>query len=136
MTVELRRILSQPPVTGTPGDPVFVVVEGISIISFNKIGTISAIAPSTKTTIVSQVYTAGTIENVPLVAASGTNYAKYFFQINAIDVDIRRAAPNLNVEFNFTGAPFELTTGDIVSVAVEHFNAGAEDFEGTIYGYA
>jgi hypothetical protein len=135
MTVELRRILSQPPVTGTPGDPVYVVVEGISIISFNKIGTLSALAPSTKTTIVSQVYTAGTIENVPLVSVSGTNYAKYFFQINAIDVDIRRSGPNLNLEYNYTGAPFELTTGDIVSVAVEHFNAGTEDFEATIYGY-
>lgn len=136
MVTAYRNVRGALKVSGTPLDPVYVVVEGISIISFNKIGAITAIAPSTKTTIVSQVYTAGTIENVPLLSASGTNYAKYFFQINAIDVDIRRAAPNLNVDFNFTGAPFALAPGDIVSVAVEHFNAGNEDFEATIYGYA
>ena len=136
MTVELRRVVSQPPVTGTPLDPLYVIVQGISIISYNKRATITAIAPSTKTTIVSDIYLAGTIENVPLISVSGTNYAKYFFQINGLDVDIRRAAPNLNLDFNFTGAPFALTPGDIVSVAVEHFNAGNEDFDATIYGYA
>ena len=136
MVTAYRNVRGALKVSGTPLDPVYVVVEGISIISFNILGTITGIAPSTKTTIVSQVYTAGTIENVPLISVSGTNYAKYFFQINALDVDIRRAAPNLNVDFNYTGAPFALTPGDIVSVAVEHFNAGNEDFEGTIYGYS
>ena len=136
MTVELRRVVSQPPVTGTPLDPLYVIVQGISIISYNKVGSLSSLAPSTKTTIVSDVYLAGTIVNVPLISVSGTNYAKYYFQINGSDIDIRRTGPNLNLDFNFTGAPFSLTPGDIVSVAVEHFNAGTEDFEATLYGYA
>jgi len=130
-----RSIIGRIKASGEENDPLFVVVQGISIITFNKPGSITSIAPSTKTTIVSQVFVADSIENVPLISASGTNYAKYFFQINAIDIDIRRGAPNYNVEFNFTGAPFALTAGDIVSIAVEHFNAGTEDFEATIYGY-
>jgi len=136
MTVELRRVVSQPPVTGTPLDPLYVVVQGISIITFNKPGSVAAVAPSVKTTIVSQVYVASTIENVPLISVSGTNYAKWFFAINGSDIDIRRTGPDLNLDFNFTGAPFSLTPGDVVDVKVEHFNAGAEDFEATIYGYA
>ena len=136
MTVELRRVVSQPPVTGTPGDPLYVVVQGISIISYNKTGSLSALAASTKTTIVSDVYLGGTITTVPLVSVSATGYAKYFFQINGSDVDIRRTGPDLNLDFNYTGAPFALTPGDIVSVAVEHFNGGTIDVEGTIYGYA
>ena len=136
MPLDLQRIVGPLKVTGTEDDPLFVIVQGISIITFNKPGSITGIAPSTKTTIVSQVFVADSIENVPLLSASGTNYAKYFFQINAIDIDIRRAAPSYNVEFNFTGAPFSLKGGDIVSIAVEHFNAGNEDFDATIYGYA
>jgi hypothetical protein len=137
MTVELRRVVSQPPVTGTETDPLFVIVQGISIITYNKVGSLAALAASTKTVIVSDVYLAGTITTVPLVSVSGTGYAKYFFQINGSDIDIRRSGPDLNLDFNFTGAPFSLTPGDVVSVAVEHFNGpGTDDFEATLYGYA
>jgi hypothetical protein len=137
MTVELRRVVSQPPVTGTPLDPLYVVVQGISIITYNKPGSVTSIAQTTKTTIVSDVYLGGVITTVPLISCSGTGYAKYFFQINGSDIDIRRTGPGLNLDFNYTGAPFSLSPGDVVSVAVEHFNgATLEDFEATIYGYA
>jgi len=69
------------------------------------------------------------------VSVSGTNYAKFYLAINGSDVDIQRTGPNLNLQFDFTGAPLELTTGDVVDIKVEHFNAGTEDFEATIYGY-
>jgi len=136
MVTGYRNVRGALKVSGTPLDPVYVVVEGISIISFNKIGTVLAIAPSVKTTVVSQIYTAGTIENVPLVSVSATNYSKWYFMINGSDVDIRRSGPSLNVDYNYTGAPFALTPGDLVEIKVEHFNAGTIDADATIYGYA
>jgi hypothetical protein len=136
MVTAYRNVRGALKVSGTPTDPVYVVVEGISIITFNKPGTVTAIAPSTKTTIVSQVYTATTFENVVIISVSGTNYAKYFFSVNGSDKDIRRSGPDLNLTYDFTGAPFALAPGDVVDVKVEHFNAGNEDFEATIYGYA
>ena len=135
MVTGYRNIRGVLKATGSPLDPLYVIVQGISIITFNKPAAIVAIAPGTKTTIVSQVYIAGTFENVPMVSVSGTNYAKYFFSINGSDIDIRRTGPNLNLDFDYKGAPFSLTPGDVVDVKVEHFNAGAEDFEATIYGY-
>jgi hypothetical protein len=70
-----------------------------------------------------------------IVSVSGTNYAKFFLAINGTDVDIRRTGPNLNLVFDYTGSPFALTSGDVVDIKVEHFNAGTEDFDATIYGY-
>jgi hypothetical protein len=124
-----------PVIQDPSGLPWVVEVEGISIINFNKIGSITGIAPSTKTTIVSQVFSGGVFENISIVSVSGTNYAKFFLAINGTDVDIRRTGPNLNLVFDYTGSPFALTSGDVVDIKVEHFNAGTEDFDATIYGY-
>lgn len=135
MVTAYRNIRGKLQVTGTQDDPVNVIVEGISIVTFNKPGTLAAHPPSTKSTIVSQVFTVGTFENLVEISVSGTNYAKYYLQINGSDIDIRRTGPDLNLVFDYKGAPFALTAGDVVSIAVEHFNAGNEDFEATIYGY-
>jgi hypothetical protein len=112
-----------------------VEVDGISVINFNVSGSILAIAPSTKTTIVSQVFIASTFENVSIVSVSGTNYAKYFFMINGSDIDVRRSGPDLNLSYDFTGSPFSLSPGDLIEVKAEHFNVGTVDFDATIYGY-
>jgi hypothetical protein len=135
MVTAYRNIRGKLKVSGTPADPVYVVVEGISIITFRKIGSVTGIAGSTKTTIVSQTYTANTFENVVMVSVSGTNQAKFFFTINGVDVDIRRSAPGYNLQFDFTGSPYALLPGDVVDIKVEHFGGGSEDFEATIYGY-
>ena len=116
-------------------NPWIVDVNGISVTNFSKTGSLTALAPSTKTTIVSQVFSAGVFENVVILSVSATNYAKFFFAINGTDVDVRRTGPDLNLSFDFTGAPFSLTAGDLVDVKVEHFNAGNIDVEATIYGY-
>ena len=110
-------------------------IEGISLTNFSKIGSLTNLAPSTKTTIVSQVFVASTLENVAMLSVSGTGYAKYFFAINGVDVDIRRTGPDLNLTFDFTGAPYSLSIGDVVDVRVEHFNVSNQDFDATIYGY-
>lgn len=118
-------------------EPVPVEVLGISIITFFKEGSLSAQAPSPSTgTIVTQAYTATTFENVVLAEVSGTNYAKFFLKVNGTIIATKRTGPNLNLSFDFTGAPFALIIGDTVTVEVEHFNAGAEDFEATLFGYA
>ena len=110
-------------------------IEGISLTNFHKLGSLTNLAPSTKTTIVTQVFILGTLENVAMLSVSGTGYAKYFFAINGIDVDIRRSGPDLNLTYDFTGAPYALLAGDVVDVRVEHFNASNQDFDATIYGY-
>lgn len=121
----------------TPGNPLSVVVEGISIITFFKEDNVLAAAPSpTVTTIVTQAFVATTFENVVLVEVSGTNYAKFYLKVNGITLATKRTGPNLNLSFDFTGAPYSLIAGDVVTVDVEHFNAGGEDFESTLFGYA
>jgi hypothetical protein len=136
MTVELRRVVSQPPVTGTVDDPIYTIVQGISIITFFKEDT-ATVAPSpVEGTVVTQAFVATTFENIVLVEVSGTNYAKYRLKVNGVTIATKRTGPNLNLSFDFTGAPYSLTTGDVVTVTVEHFNAGSEDFESTIFGYA
>lgn len=115
--------------------PLPVQVEGISIIKFNTNGSVTNIPASTKTTILTQAYVAGVFENLVIASVSGTNYAKFFLTINGVDVDIRRTAPTLNLQFDFTGAPYALNLGDIIDIKVEHFGAGLEDFEATLYGY-
>jgi hypothetical protein len=117
------------------GGDINATIDGISLTNFSKIGSLVSIAPSVKTTIVSQVYILGTFENAVMLAVSGTGYAKYFFAINGVDIDIRRTGPALNLMFDFTGAPYALSVGDVCDIKVEHFNAGNQDFDGTIYGY-
>jgi hypothetical protein len=117
------------------GGDINATIEGISLTNFNLLASIVNIAPSVKTTIVSQVYVLGTFENVAMLSVSGTGYAKFFFVRNGVDVDIRRTGPNLNLTYDFTGAPYALAVGDICEIKVEHFNAANQDFDGTIYGY-
>jgi hypothetical protein len=111
-------------------------ITGVSLISFQSNGTLTNVVDATKTTIVSATYSA-TFNNVALISVSGGNYAKFFLTINAVDIDIRRTGPDLNLEFDFKSNPLGLTTGDVVDVKVEHFNTGSlVDFEAVIYGYA
>jgi hypothetical protein len=120
-----------------PQTQVSATIEGISLTEYNKVGSVSNVAENTKTTIVSQVYVAGTFENLTLVSVSGEDYAKFFVSINTVDIDIRRSGPDRNVEFTYTGAPYALSPGDVVDIKVEHYNAGQlVDFDATIYGYS
>ena len=111
-------------------------ISGISLTEFNKVGSVSNVVDSTKTTIVSQAYVAGTFENLTIVSTSGEDYAKFFITIGGVDVDIRRSGPDRNITFDYTGAPFQISPGQTVDVKVEHFNTGdLVDFDATIYGY-
>jgi hypothetical protein len=113
-----------------------VVVEGISVTTFFFEDAVTGVTPSpTEATILTQNYVALTFENLVLIECSGTNYAKYRFKVNGATIVTKRTGPNLNVSFDFTGAPYALTVGDAVTVTVEHFNAGNEDFEATVFGY-
>ena len=119
-----------------PNDPLTTVVDGISVTNFNTSATVSNVVESTKTTILTQAFVAGVFENLVIVSVSGEDYAKFFLTLNGSDIDIRRTGPDRNLVYDFTGAPLELVSGDIVDIKVEHFNVGeTPDFEATIYGY-
>ncbi len=111
-------------------------IDGISLTEYSKIGSVTGIADNTRTTIVSQVYSALVFKNLVIMAVSGTTQAKYYLRVNTVDKDIRRTSPGRNLQFDFTGAPLALSVGDIVDVQVEHFNTSdVEDFDATVYGY-
>jgi len=120
-----------------PQTAVSATIDGISLTEYNKIGTASNVPATTKTTIVTQAYVAGTFENLTMVSVSGEDYAKFFITINTVDTDIRRSGPDRNVTFDYTGAPYKLNPGDVVDVKVEHFVTGSLiDFDATVYGYS
>jgi hypothetical protein len=113
-----------------------VNVEGISLTKYRKQGAITDLSHSTKTTIVTQSFVAGTFENLVMISCSGEDYAKFYLVINTVDVDVRRTGPDRNLQFDFTGAPLKLAIGDVVEIKVEHFFTGdLLDFDATIYGY-
>jgi len=136
MPLDLQRLVGPIQVQGTEGDPLFVVVQGISIITYNKFDAVIGIADNTKTTILTQSFVADTIENISIISVSGDDYAKYYLTVNNVDIDVRRTGPDRNLQFDFTGSPLALTIGDVVDVKVEHFSIGSFlDFDATIYGY-
>jgi len=136
MVTAYRNVRGKLQVTGTVDDPVFVVVEGISVTNFNTNAAVTNVADSTKTTILTQVYVGGTFENLVMVSVSGSYFAKYFLTVNGVDIDIRRSSPDRNLQYDFTGAPLEINVGDTIDIKVEHFDIGElHDFEATIYGY-
>ena len=113
-----------------------VTVDGISLTEYNVTGGVTNVPATTKTTLLSQAYVAGTFENLTTVSVSGEDYSKFFITLNGTDIDVRRSGPDRNVEFNYTGAPYKLSVGDVIDVKVEHYNTGdLVDFDATIYGY-
>lgn len=136
MPLDLQRLVGPIQVQGTEADPLYVVVQGISVIAYNKAGSVAAVPDTTKTTILTQSYVAGTIENVSIISVSGEDYAKYFLTLNGTDIDIRRSGPDRNLQFDFTGSPLALSAGDVIDVKVEHYSIGSFlNFDATIYGY-
>jgi hypothetical protein len=110
-------------------------ISGISLTKFNSTGSASML-DSVVTTIHTQVYVTGSFENLTLVTASGSTNAVYTLFKNTVKFDTRRSLPGRNVTFDFTGAPLELSVGDVIDVKAEHFNSGVvESFDATIYGY-
>ena len=136
MVTAYRNIRGKLKVSGTEGDPVFVVVEGIALTNFTVNAAVTNVADATKTTILTQAFVASTLENITIISVSGSYFAKYFLTLNGVDIDIRRSSPDRNLQFDFTGSPLALVAGDVVDIKVEHFDVGIlHDFEATIYGY-
>jgi len=136
MVTGYRNVRGKLKASGDPTDPLSVIVEGISLTNFETHASVSNVADNTKTTILTQAFVAGTFENLVIISVSGDDYAKYFFTLNGTDIDIRRSGPDRNLQFDFTGAPYELVSGDTVDIKVEHFVIGElYDFDATIYGY-
>ena len=121
--------------SGSVDDPLFVVVQGISIITFYNEDSITGAASPGPNTIITQSFVLGTFENIVLIEMSGTNYAKYILKVNGVIIATKRSGPTYNEKFDFTGAPYALTIGDTVTIEEEH-TSGSLDFESTIFGYA
>jgi len=112
-----------------------VEVTGVAVITVFYEDSITGVTPSpTVATILTQAYIASTFERIMKIRVSGTNYAKYFFKVNGAITETLRTGPNLNETFEFSGAPYDLSSGDTVTIEVEHFNAGNIDCEATLYG--
>jgi hypothetical protein len=136
MVTGYRNIRGKIKAGGTVDDPLFVVVEGISVTTYFFEDSVTGVTPSpTEATILTQAFVAGTFENIVLAEVSGTNYAKYRLKVNGAVIATKRTGPELNLSFDFTGAPFALTTGDSVTITVEHFNVGNIDCDASIFGY-
>ena len=136
MVTAYRNVRGSLKVSGTVGDPVYVVVAGRAVTTFfNEDSLTSAPASPTVNTIVTQAYVAGTFENLVLVQVSATNYSKYLLKVNGVVISTKRSGPDYNIDFDFTGAPYELITGDVVTVEAIH-QAGLLDYEATIFEYA
>lgn len=136
MVTAYRNVRGKLKATGSPLDPLYVIVDGISVTNFSVYGFVLNVPDNTVTTILTQSYVANTFENLVMVSVSGEDYAKYFLVINGSNVDIRRSGPDRNLTFDFTGAPISLMPGDIVDIKVEHFFVGSLlKFDATIYGY-
>jgi hypothetical protein len=131
-----RSIIGRIKASGQQDDPLYVIVEGISITTFFKEGSLTGAAASpTVNTIVTQAFVASTFEKIVLIQASATNYSKYFLKVNGTTISTKRSGPDYNIEFDFTGAPYALIIGDTVTVEAEHAS-GTVDYEATIFGYA
>jgi len=135
MVTAYRNVRGSLKVGGTEADPVYVIVQGISVTTFFTEDSIAAAAAPGPNTIVTQAFVATTFENIVLVQGSGTNYAKYLLKVNGAVISTKRSGPDYNIDFDFTGAPYALTIGDVVTVEEEH-TSGTIDFEATIFGYA
>lgn len=129
--------LDQSRVVTTTGNPLQVTVEGIALSSVAATGSVTNIADNTLTTIVTVAFSAGVFENLAIVSVSGDDYAKYYLVLNTVTIDTRRSGPDRNLQFDFTGAPLALVSGDVIDIKVEHFSVGQLlDFDSTVYGYA
>jgi len=123
-------------VTGDLGVTGAVTINGISLSTVKSTGSADNVPASTLTTILSKTASV-TFNNITIVSVSGEAYAKYILYLNAAVLDIRRTGPDRNLQFDFTGSPLALITGDVVDIKVEHYNTGdLLDFDATIYGYA
>ena len=136
MVTAYRNVRGSLKVSGTAEDPVYVVVDGISVTTFFKEDEITGAAASpTVNTIVTKTFDPGVFEKLVLVQGSATNYSKYLLKINGVVISTKRSGPDYNIDFDFTGAPLQLIVGDVVTVEAIH-NSGLLDYEATIFGYA
>lgn len=109
-------------------------IDGIGIITYfnrdSKPGSASG-----ETTIVSDVYQAGTFQNFVLgVVSAGDGYAFYRFKKNGVILQELTTGPGYNERFDFIGAPVVLQVGDTISITGEH-NTGSRDYYASIFGY-
>lgn len=113
--------------------PVFTGHPGTSITEYNIT---TLVASSTETTIASYTVPFGAIFYFTGFTASGNTNALYKLYVeSSVILAGRSSVANLNVERNFTYAPFNVAAGDTVYLKVFHQTGVACDFEGTILGY-
>lgn len=107
---------------------------GNSPVSVLATGSITGIASSTLSTIVTYTNTSGSQESVSRVAGSGTVPAIYLLVLNTVTIEEQRSGPDYKVNFAFNG-PLKLDNGDILELKVRHgFATTTRDFQSSIYG--
>lgn len=105
-------------------------------ITFHKSDTKLTLADNTPGTAVSQSFVASSFEKLVIIRFSGTARALWTLELNGSVIEEFRTEAR-NGLWDWRGASFVLTAGDLVAVKVEHFRNGQfEDFRATIYGKA
>lgn len=111
-------------------NPIPVDIIGCNV---NDYGTLTALASSTKTTIVSHTVPSGMTLKIKQVQVSGSNVATYTIEVDSTEEAKKRTYfTEYNAEFDFHG--FEIGEGSVVDVKVIHSRPSTGDFEARILG--
>lgn len=96
-------------------------------------GSVTAVPSATTTTVVT--YTAVGTHTINRISTSGDTYARWFIVINSIVKEEKQTGPDRETDFEWSGGPLLLNSGDILDVKVRHAYTGlTPDFNVTIYG--
>lgn len=100
-------------------------------------GSVSAVASSTETTVVSYATSATKATWITQIFCSGQENSKWrLFDAGTPKIVMRIGAGQVNTEFNFV-TPFKVPAGPVtIDIKVEHFIAGeTPTFEAAVLGY-
>lgn len=111
-----------------------VAHAGNSPVGVLATGSITTIADSTLSTIVTFTNSSGGDQSISRVAGSGTAPAQYDLVLNSVTIETRRSGPDYKVDFTFNG-PLKLVDTDILDLKVTHLITGTtRDFQASVYG--
>jgi hypothetical protein len=113
--------------------PVFIT-DSSGDTKINEFATVSAVASSVLTTIVTYTVPGGQTFYLEEIECGGENIARYDVLVDAVLVARKRTwfSGGLNLSFNFN--KFELTAGSVVTVKTIHERPLSGDFESRIVG--
>jgi len=114
--------------------PVYIVPSATAVTT-NIYSSVSSVASSSPTTIVSYTVPVGKKFLLQLIEGSGENISVFDVKLNAVPMARKRTyfGAEMNVDFLFASG-LELSAGDVLILSVEHSRPFTSDYEGRILG--